>query len=237
MNKIQNILFDLDGTLLNSYDLKLRLSIVFEAARAWGAFGKTLKAFDEMKRALESAPNSETNDVKATRAFARVFELEEPTARTLLEKSILDIFPRMKKNFYPVPDAREFLEWSCQNYQIYLATNPVWIPEIVELRVKWAGIDSKVFKSMTHAKRMHSCKPRVEYYEELLTQEKLDPATCLLVGNDMVKDLPAVYAGIKVFILENYLTAVPIDLPPTAARAWCGRYSALKNLLKSGEVL
>lgn len=261
MTPIKYLLLDLDGTLLGSRNLPLRLCIVLRAMVAWKSVRKTLKAFQMMQKALEEEPTGEQNDVRAVRAFSKVFGLDEEQGRFLLESSLLRIFPKLSSYFFPIPGAAEFVKWASTKYPLILATNPVWLPEIVELRVRWAKLDPSIFKTMTHARRMTACKPRKEYYLELLKQESLDPQSCLLVGNDFRKDLPAVEAGIRVFILnkEKKAKSIPIFRPGISSAisglglssgsgsgsssgsgsgstlAWQGDYFALREFLTHEE--
>ena len=48
-----------------------------------------------------------------------------------------------------------------------------------------------------------ACKPTLEYYEELLAQEKFKAEDCLLIGNERKMDLPATRAGIAVFTMRD----------------------------------
>lgn len=227
--KTTHLLLDLDGTLLGSHDLRLRLSVLSRAMVEWRSCRRTLRAFRSMRRALEGEDASVTNDRRAEKAYAAVFGLSESEARARLDASLGRIFPKLERCFFPMPGASGFMDWAAERYKLILATNPVWSEEIVGMRVRWAGLSPGAFQSMTHARRMHSCKPRVSYYEELLRQEGLSPERCLMVGNDLRKDLPAARAGIPVFILGPSPVAQPLQ--SGGAPSWTGDYGALRSLL------
>jgi FMN phosphatase YigB (HAD superfamily) len=99
------------------------------------------------------------------------------------------------------------------------------------LRLKWAGIDPSLFKSVTHAGRMRACKPAKEYYQDLLSQEGLTANECLLVGDDWLNDLSATQVGIPVFILSKRTQLRAIER--TSTPAWQGSYTMLKTIVKA----
>ena len=124
------------------------------------------------------------------------------------------------------------MDWAKDHYTLTLATNPVWPPEVVEMRIRWAGLDPAIFKSITHAKIMHACKPSIEYYEEILAHEGFEASHCMLIGNEVRMDLPAVRAGIRVFIIDPNSEITPLKPKGSRAEAWRGDYVALRKLLE-----
>jgi FMN phosphatase YigB (HAD superfamily) len=54
---------------------------------------------------------------------------------------------------------------------------------------------------------MHSCKPYPAYYAEIAGQIDVDPHDCLMVGNDVRRDIaPAQQAGMATFLAEEWIT-------------------------------
>jgi FMN phosphatase YigB (HAD superfamily) len=237
---VQTLLMDLDGTLLESHDFRLRLDFIVQCLsrfRRQGGIWRAIRALRAVTRAVEYPSESDrhlTNAERASRAFSRVLGLPLPEATEILHREVAETFRTLGRHFYPVPGAREFIEWASPRYRLVLATNPVWPLEQVLLRVKWAGIDPAVFSAITHSGRMHFCKPSVEYYQELLRQEGLKAEDCALVGDDLRKDLPATRAGISVFILHEPLSkkSPMLELSGALARAEAGSYTELTQLLK-----
>lgn len=239
--KKTHLLIDLDGTLVDGDRPLMRLDFMKRMNAVWNEKGdaiQTAKAFYYMRKAVESPPNGETNEIRMARAFSSVFKMDEKRAKHYLEKSIKKVFPYLEPYFSPIPGASEFIEWGKKHYTLILATNPIWIPEAVEMRARWGGIDMGVFHSFTHAARMHSCKPRKEYYQEILEQENLCPEECILIGNDLKKDLPANRIGIEVYIVSQkqkskveYYEAISVEKGHAAA--WKGNYLGLKKLLEN----
>ena len=86
---------------------------------------------------------------------------------------------------------------------VAIATNPLF-PEIAtRKRLLWAGIDPQSVAFYTTFEDSSFCKPKKEYYLEVASRLGVDPAECLMVGNDMVEDMAARHAGMKVFLLLN----------------------------------
>ncbi|HUP57065.1 MAG TPA: HAD family hydrolase [Bdellovibrionota bacterium] len=234
---VRQLLVDLDGTLLGNKAFPLQIDFVrksLDGLRNYGGLKKRITALLGLNAALRAKSRDVTNDVRAVSVFSHLLGLAPEEGRKVLRESLTLLFPSLERHFFPIPGAKEFLEWARGRYPMVLATNPVWPPEIVELRLRWAGVDPSLFTSITHVRRMHACKPELEYYEEILDQEKLDPAHCLLIGDDMKMDLPATRVGIRVFIVgkhEKDLRARPLKFEKAKASAWKGSYPILQASL------
>ena len=76
---------------------------------------------------------------------------------------------------------------------------------------------------------LHYCKPAPEYYAEIAERIDVNPAKCLMVGNDTSSDLPASALGMKTFLLEERL----IDRGDSSYRPdWRGKLSDLYSFMK-----
>lgn len=243
--KPRHLLVDLDGTLLKHRDLPLRLSFIAKALaefRHHGSWLRAMRALHEVRSAIErpAPPGIDpltlpTNAERAEVAFARAIGLPPTNAGSALHDALARVFPELSPHFFPVPGARDFLDWAKPRFALTLATNPVWPETFVRMRLGWAGIDASEFSGgITHAGVMHSCKPSVAYYREVLATRGLRSADCLLIGDDLRKDLPALEAGVAVFILD----------PPHRRRqlrtldprgGWQGGYSDLRGLLEGAS--
>ena len=89
--------------------------------------------------------------------------------------------------------------------RVALATQPIF-PEIATIhRTRWAGLDVSDFEVVTTFENIGYCKPSKEYYLEVCARMGLEPADCLMVGNDTDDDMPAKSAGLDVFLLTDCL--------------------------------
>ena len=235
---VRTLLVDLDGTLLESRQFPLRMEFVVRSLirfKKHGGWTRSFRFLKKLRAEFESpleAERSFTNAERAARAFGREMGMLQEVASVTLHSEVTAVFPYLKRHFYPVQGAREFLEWARPRYRLILATNPVWPLEQVKLRLEWAGIDPSIFTSITHSGRMHACKPTAEYYRELLEQEGLEASECALIGDDVRKDLPATQVGISVFILTKKKSLRGLSLPNATAQAVSGNYAFLTRLLE-----
>lgn len=239
---VKTLLVDLDGTLLGARDLPLAADFVVRAVRAASEIGgkrKAIRALHAVRKALEGKPASEgekkTNARRAIEAFAQTLELGFDQAENVVVGGVRKIFPKLSHHFFPIDGAKDFLEWAQPHFPLILATNPVWPRDIIEMRLKWAGVDPGIFKRITVAKEMRASKPWVEYYQELLEQESLQAKDCLLVGNDMRNDLAAVQAGIRVFIVGNSRPQIKRINTKCDTPAFRGGFGALREALEKAR--
>lgn len=233
---VKQLLVDLDGTLLGNRHFPLSLAFIkrsLSALKKHGGWRRAASTLLAVNGELNRPSRELTNDLRVLELFSRKMGLPIEAGRGLIREGLSVIFPELKKHFYPVPGSKEFLDWARERYPMILATNPVWPPEIIEMRVRWAGIDPSIFQSITHVRRMHACKPAVEYYQEILDQESLNPEDCFLIGDDVKMDLPATRAGVRVFIVGEYKNLNSLSPPKAKAPAWRGSYRHLKSLLES----
>lgn len=233
--QMSHLLVDLDGTLLGAYDLPLRIEFTAKALaelRKYGSWFKSISTLRAIQTALETPSLYLTNENRTVKTLSEQFGLTLEKAHQVLNEVILLLFPKMERYFFPVRGAKDFLIWAKDRYPMILATNPVWTEEIVKMRMKWADIDPSLFQSITHSGRMHACKPSVDYFLEILEQEKLNSNQCFFIGNDPKKDLPATQAGIPVFILSRSNQLSPLTLKGQKAPAWKGSFKNLRTILE-----
>jgi FMN phosphatase YigB (HAD superfamily) len=230
----RHLLFDLDGTLVQYRDVPVTLSFLKRALQKLtqhGGLFRALKLMRIVRKSLLQVSQGEPLDRKAARTLSRELGVSEEQAEAILWETVLEIFPKLEKYFKPMPGAREFLEWASSRYSLRLATNPVWPLEIIEMRVRWAGIDPKIFKEVTHVRRMHATKPHPDYYAQILREAHLVAGECLLVGNDPINDLSATKVGISVFLLRDLKKLRNYPKRSRRAQAWAGTYDHLRSLL------
>jgi FMN phosphatase YigB (HAD superfamily) len=232
---VKHLLVDLDGTLLGNRNLALSYDFLRQAMkslRVYGGFRQSSRALLGIASELTKASKEFTNDHRIVEIFSHRMNLSIEEGRRILRENVFAIFPTLERHFYPIEGAKEFLTWAHERYPLTLATNPIWPREIVELRVRWAGIDPELFNGMTDAHRMHAYKPSAEYYQEILEQEGLQPDECLLIGDNVKMDLPATKVGIRVYIVGPFKRMIPVRYSKAKAPAWRGNYQHLQTLLE-----
>lgn len=242
-NQYKHLLVDLDGTLLGSRNFRLQIDFISQALKEFRQYAdlkQSLKALFAMRRGLAKSPlvldPFLTNDKRAAMIFSKEMGVSLEKAEEILKTSMTGLFPSLKRHFFPIKEAVEFLDWARGRYSLTLATDPVWPVELIKLRLEWAGINPKYFQTITHAQMMHACKPTAEYYKELLRFEEFDPEDCLLIGNDVSMDLPATQVGIPVYIVSRGEKTRKLQLPKGLPSAWRGSFPGLKKLLSQPEI-
>lgn len=232
--KFKYLLVDLDGTLLDAWNVPAHLEFVartYFALRKHARPSQILTMLYRFGRELEKPPVDLTNYQRGVQIVMENLGVSEENAKKILKHEVPQIFPKLSRYFYPRRGAKDFVEWARSKYTLILATNPVWAEEIIRLRLDWAKIEPTVFRSITHAVRMHACKPLKEYYEEIIQQEELNPAECLLIGNDLRQDLPAVQVGISVFIVGRRGGLKALRHERAQAPAYQGGFTDLQGTL------
>ncbi|HZX21588.1 MAG TPA: HAD hydrolase-like protein, partial [Clostridia bacterium] len=92
-----------------------------------------------------------------------------------------------------------------KGYNLVVATNPLFPERAILHRIEWAGLDKEDFIFISCLEKMHYCKPRLEFYEEVLDIIEKQPQHCMMVGNDVGEDMIAKHLGMKTFLVEDHI--------------------------------
>lgn len=89
---------------------------------------------------------------------------------------------------------------------VVLASNPIF-PKVGHLsRMSWVGLEEKDFALITAYENQRFCKPNPEYYLEICRDIGVEPADCLMIGNDEKEDAwAASQAGLDCFLVTDCL--------------------------------
>ena len=202
---IKTVLFDLDGTLLpmdqdqftNAYFTRLA---AFMAAR--GHDPKTfLRGVKTGLAAMVKNDGTATNEQAFWRSFASVCTETGTGDKALFDRFYREEFAGAKEvcGFDPAAGAL-IRRLKREGYRLVLASNPVFPAVAQRARMEWAGVDPADFHRITSYENSRYCKPNPAYYREIALLLDLDPAECVMVGNDLREDTAALQAGMKAFI-------------------------------------
>jgi FMN phosphatase YigB (HAD superfamily)/thymidylate kinase len=221
------LLVDLDGTLVDIRARRaLELSLVVAGAKRFARVippWRFHSTFFGAVRAARSHGSTHTNYEVLERTLSERSGAPRPTIAALLRGFIEEDFSRSARHWVPIPGARGLLEHArASGMRLVLATNPVWPVRAVRMRLAWAGLDDVDFDFVSHSEVMTRSKPHVAYYRELLTRIGRRPEECAMIGNDAVKDLPAVEIGIRTFLVRSPVANGRTGAPTRDARldAW-----------------
>ncbi len=206
MKNIKNLLIDLDGTLINLNEKRAHLNFLIHAIFWTGFQSNPIRIFSALsycKKIMRYDISNELIYNKAVNSFAKKMGIEQRTSEALLNLFTKIHFHKLKKYFSINYDAINFIEWSKDKYNLFLATNPFWTSEIVQLRLSWSGLDTTIFKNYSHSKNMKYSKYSLLYFPEFLANNNISGNECLMIGNKPEQDGLAAKVGAKVFILSN----------------------------------
>jgi len=230
---ITTLLFDLDDTLVQMNRQGLTwsfLALLVPVVRGVVPLWRLYPVARTVIRKTKSHGSHLTNFEAMTAALCQETGVSHAHAVACIRR-FEATFERMAWRFKAVPHARETLELAEKlGYRLALATNPSTPQSMVKARLRWAGLEHVKFEFCTHSEVMTRCKPDPAYYEELCQKWTLVPQQCLMIGNDVVMDLPAADAGIHTFLLSTSLAPrLPTHRPPPD---YIGDYSQLQALLR-----
>ncbi len=209
MNKLNTILFDLDGTLL-PMDMILFEKIYFE---------ELAKDFADVMSPKELAKNiwtstkimvENTEHLTNEEVFMTDFTSRMNMDLPFLQKRFEDFydagFLKIKGLALDIHSIRESVKiLKSKGYTVALATNPLFPEKAIHHRIRWAGFEPEDFSYISTFEKNHYCKPQLKYYEEILKDIEKKPEDCLMVGNDVQEDLVAKELGLKTYLITNNL--------------------------------
>ncbi len=204
------IFFDLDGTLLPmDQDAFVRAYFGALAAKLapHGYDPKALvAAIWKGTEAMVRNDGSVTNEEAFWRFFATVFGEQSRKDEPLFDAFYHNEFQQVANACGFAPEAQKIVSLCKQKgLRCVLATNPIF-PAVATLsRIRWAGLDAADFEWITTYENSCHCKPNPAYYQDLLDRLNLNPADCVMVGNDVGEDMIARKLGMKVFLLTDCL--------------------------------
>ncbi len=204
------LLLDLDGTLL-PMDKEVFLRGYL---RAMAARMASFAAPEDFVKYLLAATRAMVENLDPELTNAEVFRNDFFSRSGLPEKEIMAVFERFYHEDFPrlaaltgnTPLARALcLAALNQGIELVVATNPIFPLIAIEERLRWAGVGDLPFRLVTAYEAMHFCKPRPQYYREILDLLGAGPAECLMAGNDPGEDLVAGDLGIRTFLVTDHL--------------------------------
>lgn len=207
---IKHILFDLDGTLLPMVQdefVKFYMPLLAKEYISKGVQVEPMKFIGAVWAGYEAMVKNDGSRTNRE-AFWSYIDPELPVPVEKSEKIALDFyadeFNKAKCTTKPTPVSDQIVKTARgRGFQTYLATNPVF-PRCATLnRIRWAGLDADDFRVITTYEDCVYCKPNPEYFRMILEEFDLDPAECLMVGNDVEEDLSIRKLGVKTFLVTD----------------------------------
>ncbi len=201
---LRAVLLDLDGTLLDT-----RLDqFIPQYIRAFAAYMSPWMPAETFREALMAGTRAmiadhdpgETNAQVFWRAFNACSPIPRDQLMPAIERFYAEEYPKLACYARPRRAARPLVEeLLARGYQIVLATNPLFPETAIRQRMDWAGVADLAFHLVTTYENMHTTKPSPAYYREIAERITVPPAACLMAGDDLAMDGPALSAGMRFF--------------------------------------
>ena len=217
-NKINTILFDLDGTLIGC-------NVKIFAMQYLNGISKALSHLIPPKKVIslliEASSQIEKNDgtVFNEEIFRRVFfskiNIPEKKIKSILDKYYENEFPKLKKHFQRKPEARLVMEKAFnRGYNVIIATTPILPKNDIIQRLEWADINHFPYRLITSIENSKASKSlsHLTYYQHILDALQLPGKECLMVG-DEAKDMIAAKLEYQTFLIRSPNTKLNDNIP------------------------
>ena len=229
-NRVQAILFDLDGTLLDT-NMNVFLPHYFDALAASVIHlvppERFIPCLTQASGIMIANDGRDTNEA----VFARSFYPALGHAREELEPLFMDFYakeyPKLRRYTRRAPEARLAVQAAFdQGYDVVIATNPLFPLTAVEQRLEWADVADFPYRLVTTYENSRAAKPNLLYYEQILETIGQPAEACLMVGDEDM-DMVAAHLGCLTFLVSGPRT----DLDPTTPEpTYRGTLDDLKKL-------
>ena len=206
---LDTILFDLDGTLL-PMDMDEFIRIYF------GEIGKALQDLTEPDKlityvwegtkAMINNDGNKTNKQVFMEAFGQLIHGDLAVYEQRFDMFYDDGFLNIREYVEPHPGVKDFIaELRKKGYSLVIATNPLFPRKAVLHRIEWAELNLDDFDYISCYEDNTYCKPKVEFYQEVINKVMKNPDQCMMVGNDVQEDLIASKLGIQTYLVTDHM--------------------------------
>ncbi len=234
--RYQAILFDLDGTLL-PMELEAFAKIYIGAlAKELAPFGLTAETMFKPFWAATKAMMSNTTGKLNADVFWEIFSGLTGVAREQVEP-ICDAFyetgfQAARAATMENPLAKEAVRIAREKAdKVVLATNPLFPMAGQKTRLSWLGLTPEVFDLVTCYTSDRHCKPNPAYFADICARIDLDPAKCLMIGNDDKEDMHcATAAGMSAYLVTDCRL-------PDKDQPWAGPMGTFADMVQMLEKL
>ena len=208
--KIKTVMFDLDGTLLPMDQDQFTKYYFGLLAKKLAPYGydaeQLLSGIWAGTVAMVKNDGSCTNEEAFWKKFSALMGKKVVEDKPLFEEFYRVEFQGARASCGFAPQAAGLVKkLKAAGYRVLLATNPIFPAIATENRIRWAGLEPEDFELYTTYENSCHCKPNPDYYRDILNSMALDPAECLMVGNDATEDTAAELTGMQVFLLTDCL--------------------------------
>lgn len=213
---INTVLFDLDGTLLSidtELFIKQYFTYVAEALKDYMSKEEVIQSFwNSTSKVIKSNDGSLTNEEVFFEDFFSKVKIDKEVLLPVLNKFYENEFGRLKvlaKSQSEMIEAVKILKE--KNYDLIIATNPIFPEVAVNQRIEWADIDINDFEYVTTFENSCFTKPNPNYYVDILAKLEKESKNCLMVGNHVEEDMVAKTVGLSTYLITDHILGDPND--------------------------
>ncbi len=233
--RYQAILFDLDGTLL-PMELepftKLYLHALARELAPIGLQGDTF--FQPFWAATKAMMGNRTGKLNADvfwETFTALSGLPREQVEPVCDAFYAGGFAAGRAATKDNPLAKEAVRLAHEKADtVVLATNPFFPMVAQAARMGWVGLTPDDFDLVTCYTSDRYCKPDPDYFRDVCRRLSLDPAKCLMIGNDDREDMQcAAAAGMDCYLVTDCRL-------PDKDHPWTGRmgtFAEMTEMLRS----
>ncbi len=205
---IKNVFFDLDATLLQmNQDLFLEkyFMLLHKKALAFGYNGQDILKLTEagVYKMLQN------NGVKTNEEVYWNYineKLGNNNLKDFFEDFYNNDFNECAKVVNTQPYSNLIIkELKEKNYNVIVATNPVFPKICTDKRLKWAGVDINDLLYVSTYENSSYTKPKKEYFMEILNKLNLRSDETIMIGNDMEDDFLNIKDFLKCILIKDCL--------------------------------
>jgi FMN phosphatase YigB (HAD superfamily) len=221
MRSYKAVLFDLDGTLLDS-SMEHFLPVYLKTLSARVAHLFDSKAF--VTRLLWATEQMVANDGRATNeevfmtSFFPFEGHERGDVQPLFDAFYAEDFPKLSSVTRRKPEAREVVQAVFdRGCDVAIVTNPLFPEVAVRERMRWAGVEDFPYAWITTYENSRYTKPNLRYFDEVCTRLGRAPEECLVAGDEHM-DMVARNMGCDTYLVEGRMTALQPTTPEPTYR-------------------
>lgn len=235
LDKVQAVLFDLDGTLIDVDMQRFVPAYLRRLTENMGSHVSPVRATRALHQAVAAMFANNDRSMTLENILLDVLQSElglSPEAYAAsLERFCRNDLESLRPMVTGHPLSRQLIDASLHlGWRVVLATNPIFPRAVIDARLAWGTLDRGAFDHVTAYETAHFCKPNLAFFEELLGQLGLPAAACLMVGNDTEHDLAAGQVGMQTCLLTPW----SIRRPGAGFKAdWQGTHGELLAMLAS----
>ncbi len=206
---ITTVMLDMDGTLI-PFQQEEFIKVYFgELCKKLAPLGyepeHTVKSVWAGTRAMAKNDGSCLN----SECFWEVFHsMNEgmPDAKPLCDEFYTNEFKKAKAVVKYDVDRKPLIDkLRSAGLNIVLATNPMFPADGMYTRLSWVGLSPEDFDYISHYDNSTYCKPSPKYFTEICEKLGIKPEECVMIGNSVQDDMAAARAGLKVFLVPEWL--------------------------------